>query len=942
MKRKNVTLSAVGLLVSAAAFVMAGCSDMKDDIDDLKKKTEQHDEWLSSLDETVQGLTSDIRAGKLITNVEDLDGEPGGIKITFSDNSTKTITNGKDGSNGDEGPKGDDGKTPLVYIDSEGYWCVAANGVKSDVQGENNPDRMTDDAGNPIKAQGPEGPVGPEGPQGDSFTDVTMRIDENGYLEFTFVNSNTSKTKVVTTPLKGHDNIITAIVENDFFWTFTIDGKVYRFAKVCPAPQSVKVLTPAVAAIKGQKAYAIVSVSPSNVVLSKMTVALDRNGNAVLSRAAAYSYNSANFAEIVSVTNLKDLTDAERTQRSLPVSKELAANGGEWVIEFDVTGDIPWDGASGHGVGTVPAFDVMVEYPVVPEAINAVVSAGEGYETPQPETVYSRSVNSVAFVKSVVEFAEETAIAFDPAQITGFYDESAGFKSNVTISDFAYDLSYVTLKDATIESVTWTNAGGSDKGAVSDTYFTIATSTPEDGAADNVLGTVKVSPIASDDALWNKIATGDVLTLTVKVVATDMTGAERDATMTIKVSKVKSEIVLSRSETLIPIADKVFDNYTWADFIKAVQAAGYTREEAESAVIGTEWVLLKAAWGNNTSLKDAVPATGIDAQSIEAVPYANGENMVITVKNTINEGKYYVKVPFTIKDRTLHAIVPVFVTAADYTVNLKSGITLEMLKNAAGEKVLTYKEYASDGDVIKYAVDLADLLDLTTVKTETPNAPGYEFVSENETLDGNGKGLIASPAEVTYTEETDGVAQRVTLLVKYATGQEIPVQVLENASTTKAGNEGEIYVAIFSDKLTDMVTDPVDGGTISTAIDFDAAKATAQDITSTLTSVTFTDAAGSAYTVSGYKAIKADPRIESVVFAPAGVDDNGTNIQMPAGQTDLIVIDNSTADKVTFTTKGNITAWTGEALQKVKVTVTDKWGNEESSIFTIKLTHTAN
>ena len=121
MKRKNVTLSAVGLLVSAAAFVMAGCSDMKDDIDDLKKKTEQHDEWLSSLDETVQGLSSDIRAGKLITNVEDLDGEPGGIKITFSDNSTKTITNGKDGSNGDEGPKGEDGKAPLVYIDSEGY-----------------------------------------------------------------------------------------------------------------------------------------------------------------------------------------------------------------------------------------------------------------------------------------------------------------------------------------------------------------------------------------------------------------------------------------------------------------------------------------------------------------------------------------------------------------------------------------------------------------------------------------------------------------------------------------------------------------------------------------------------------------------------------------------------------------------------------------------------
>ena len=106
-------------------------------------------------------------------------------------------TNGKDGSNGSDGESGKDGITPILGIDSDGYWTIdMGNGVQ----------RLKDANGNDVKAIGQDGSDGKNGNDGDSFfSNVTY--DENA-VYFTLTDDG----KVITIPLLSQEIVFT--IEN--------------------------------------------------------------------------------------------------------------------------------------------------------------------------------------------------------------------------------------------------------------------------------------------------------------------------------------------------------------------------------------------------------------------------------------------------------------------------------------------------------------------------------------------------------------------------------------------------------------------------------------------------------------------------------------------------------------------------------------------------------
>jgi len=88
--------------------------------------------------------------------------------------------NGTDGKDGSDGENGKDGITPILGVDSEGYWTIdMGNGVQ----------RLKDANGEDVKAIGQDGTDGKDGVDGSSFFN-NVHYDEN-FVYFTFTDGKT-------------------------------------------------------------------------------------------------------------------------------------------------------------------------------------------------------------------------------------------------------------------------------------------------------------------------------------------------------------------------------------------------------------------------------------------------------------------------------------------------------------------------------------------------------------------------------------------------------------------------------------------------------------------------------------------------------------------------------------------------------------------------------
>lgn len=114
MKMKKIW---VALLLAGMSFGMGSC--MKEDIDDIRKELQEHDDRLTSLEEWQKSVNTDISSlQSLVEALEDKDYVTGvtpladgsGYEISFLKSGKITIKHGE---------KGDDGDTPVISVKQE-------------------------------------------------------------------------------------------------------------------------------------------------------------------------------------------------------------------------------------------------------------------------------------------------------------------------------------------------------------------------------------------------------------------------------------------------------------------------------------------------------------------------------------------------------------------------------------------------------------------------------------------------------------------------------------------------------------------------------------------------------------------------------------------------------------------------------------------------------
>ena len=236
-----------------AVLVLSACDRYEDDFTEIRAEIAQIKEAISALQQAYDNA-------KTISSVTALSDEtPGGWLITFSDNTTIKVVNGKDGENG---ANGKDGITPYFKINEDNHWCVSYDGgVTYDI--------ILDSEGKPVSATGADGENGKNG------NSVRVVINAEGYyvIEIYETATNTVIDSITTPYSSNPQNTIQSIVENTSSNTITItmeSGEVFTFDKMVIYPSSIVLLDDEISLAHCEEATIEFIVNPSNAaVLAK-------------------------------------------------------------------------------------------------------------------------------------------------------------------------------------------------------------------------------------------------------------------------------------------------------------------------------------------------------------------------------------------------------------------------------------------------------------------------------------------------------------------------------------------------------------------------------------------------------------------------------------------------------------------------------------------------
>ncbi|MDN0051025.1 PL29 family lyase N-terminal domain-containing protein [Bacteroides gallinaceum] len=188
MRKKYLSALLFGALLFASTGTFTSCKDYDDDITNLQTQVD-------GVKSEVEALQTKINDGKWITNIADAEG---GFTITFSDNTSYTITNGKDGQDGAAGAAGTPGTQ--WTISEDGYWVC--DGEKTDV-----------------KAVGQDGKDGAAGQDGQDAQPEVKKENGKWYLwngtEFEELNIAASAANVPYYYVDPNDNNYAVLVITD-------------------------------------------------------------------------------------------------------------------------------------------------------------------------------------------------------------------------------------------------------------------------------------------------------------------------------------------------------------------------------------------------------------------------------------------------------------------------------------------------------------------------------------------------------------------------------------------------------------------------------------------------------------------------------------------------------------------------------------------------------
>lgn len=217
--RKRIQVIFLSFLLVYGVF---GCSEH----DDINSRIDKLEEKVDALSDAVSALRNAIESGKVIKSVEALSHDGNGWLITFSDNSTIRIDNGKDGE------KGEDGLTPYFSADLEGYLCVSYdNETKT---------KIVDENGDFVKVKGADGKSGKSTSvvitESNYYAIVNETVSDNGSLQ---------TDTIYTAFTADKSSIISSIYEEVQSHSLTIvmaDGTEYTFSKEYSTPTGIVLL----------------------------------------------------------------------------------------------------------------------------------------------------------------------------------------------------------------------------------------------------------------------------------------------------------------------------------------------------------------------------------------------------------------------------------------------------------------------------------------------------------------------------------------------------------------------------------------------------------------------------------------------------------------------------------------------------------------------------
>lgn len=173
-------------------------SELKESIRTLEERIAAMEGQVNQLNTdivSVQDIISSLEKNLSISRVETL---ADGYTLHFSDGTTATIRNGKDGADGEDGADGSDGvdgedgadgkDAPIMGVGQENgiyYWTITMDGKT---------EWLTDESGNRLCVTGKDGAPGDDGSSGsDGVAGVTPRlsIDSEGYWLVSYDNGTT-------------------------------------------------------------------------------------------------------------------------------------------------------------------------------------------------------------------------------------------------------------------------------------------------------------------------------------------------------------------------------------------------------------------------------------------------------------------------------------------------------------------------------------------------------------------------------------------------------------------------------------------------------------------------------------------------------------------------------------------------------------------------------
>ena len=107
------------LVLAAAAALVCGCNKYDAEISDLQDRLDQTELNITNLKSKVEALNTLVDALSKGLTIKSVTPVEGGFTVVFSDASSFTVINGKDGINGENGAPGQDGKDAQVSYKEE-------------------------------------------------------------------------------------------------------------------------------------------------------------------------------------------------------------------------------------------------------------------------------------------------------------------------------------------------------------------------------------------------------------------------------------------------------------------------------------------------------------------------------------------------------------------------------------------------------------------------------------------------------------------------------------------------------------------------------------------------------------------------------------------------------------------------------------------------------